>query len=43
MPAGRPGDDCPVARHLLEHIVFLPCYPELPMDEVNRMCDQLLA
>jgi len=39
---GRAELSCPEARRLLEETVFLPVYPELPMSEVERMCDVLV-
>jgi perosamine synthetase len=36
-PPGRGGLDCPVARGLLDQIVFLPCYVELPKLALARM------
>ncbi len=39
---GRAELSCPEARRLLEETVFLPVYPELPISEVERMCDVLV-
>ena len=30
------------ARQLLDETVFVPVYPELPISEVDRMCDVLV-
>jgi dTDP-4-amino-4,6-dideoxygalactose transaminase len=37
-PAGRDDLDCVSARALLDQIVFLPCYPELPKEALRRIC-----
>ncbi len=37
-PEGRPELACPSAKALLDSIVFLPCYPELPDEVIRRMC-----
>ena len=39
---GRAELLCPEARRLLAETVFLPIYPELPISEVDRMCDVLV-
>jgi dTDP-4-amino-4,6-dideoxygalactose transaminase len=38
-PEGRPDADPVAARRLLERIVFLPVYPELPERELVRLMD----
>jgi perosamine synthetase len=38
-PAGRPESDPVAARWLLQHVVFLPAYPELPERAVRRLVD----
>jgi perosamine synthetase len=42
-PEGRPELDCPGARLLLDQIVFLPCYAELPPRALARMRASILA
>lgn len=37
-PASRPELRCDAAHALLDSIVFLPCYPELPPRVIRRMC-----
>jgi len=42
-PDGRPELDCPTAQRLLDQIVFLPCYAELPPQALARMRSTILA
>lgn len=37
-PEDRPLLVCPQATRLLEHVMFLPCYPELTTPAIDRMC-----
>lgn len=36
---GFHGDDTPIAKYVADHILCLPLYPELSMDDVDRICD----
>lgn len=43
--AGRPGFDpalTPVASYVADRVLTLPLYPELPLDEVDRICQLIL-
>ena len=40
-PSSQERPDPAVARWLLEHVVFLPAYPELPERAVRRLVDAL--
>ena len=31
----------PVTEHAVEHVLTLPCFPELTEDEVERVCEAL--
>lgn len=42
LPAARP-EDTPVALHASRHILTLPLYAGLGLDDVDRVCDILLA
>ena len=33
----------PVTEHATEHVLTLPCYPELDDSEVDRVCEVLAA
>lgn len=33
------GADVPVARHISERVLTLPCYSDLTLEEVDRICD----
>lgn len=33
---------CPVAEEVYEEIITLPCYPLLSMDEIDKICNELL-
>ncbi len=35
--------DVPVAKHVSERVITLPCYSDLTEDEVNRVCDTILG
>ena len=41
-PAWRTGQRLPVTDHAVEHVLTVPCYPELTEDEVNRVAEALL-
>ncbi len=32
-------DDTPVAKHIAEHVVTLPLYSELGLEDVDRICE----
>ena len=36
---GFHGDETPVAKHISDHVLCLPLYPELGMEDVDRICD----
>jgi dTDP-4-amino-4,6-dideoxygalactose transaminase len=37
-PEDRPELRSEAAEHVMRNTVFLPCYPELPASEIQRMC-----
>lgn len=43
---GKPGfnpDDTPVAKHIADSVLTLPMYADLPLEEVDRICDVVLG
>lgn len=43
---GKPGfnpDDTPVAKHIADSVLTLPMYADLPLEEVDRICDLVLG
>ena len=36
---GFRGDETPIAKHVSDHVLCLPLYPELAMEEVDRICE----
>jgi aminotransferase EvaB len=41
--AGYPGVSLPVTEHAVDHVLTLPCFPELTAHEVERVCEVLRA
>ena len=39
----RGGDRLPVTERLADHILTIPCFPELREDQVQRVCERLQA
>ena len=35
---GFRGDETPIAKHISEHVLTLPLYPELALEDVDRVC-----
>ena len=42
-PPDRPELNCPLATELLSRTLFLPCYPEMPDDAIDRLCELILG
>jgi dTDP-4-amino-4,6-dideoxy-D-glucose transaminase len=40
LPSARP-DLLPVAHHVADRVLCLPIFPDLPLDQVDRICDIL--
>lgn len=36
---GMNGDGTPIAKHIAERVLTLPLYPELPLEDVDRICE----
>ena len=36
---GFHGDETPIAKHVSDHVLCLPLYPELAMKDVDRICE----
>ena len=36
---GFRGDETPIAKHISDNVLCLPLYPELAMEEVDRICE----
>ena len=32
------GDETPIAKYVSDHVLCLPLYPELALDDVDRIC-----
>ncbi len=41
-PAGEEAHECCVAEDLLNRTVFLPCYPEMTLEAIDRMCELIV-
>lgn len=39
---GFRGDETPVAKYLSDRVLCLPLYPELAMDDIDRICDIMI-
>ena len=36
---GFHGDETPIAKHISDHVLCLPLYPELALEDVDRICE----
>ncbi len=36
---GFHGDETPIAKHISDHVLCLPLYPELALEDVDRVCE----